>query len=93
MAVGFYFAADSMTPEQYHSVLSGLEAAGQSAPAGRLYHCALRQAGSDALHIFDIWESPEAFAAFGATLVPLLFEAGLEPIQPRVSEIHNVIAG
>jgi hypothetical protein len=40
-----------------------------------------------------VWESKETFEAFGATLLPILAAAGVDPGEPMISEAHNVIAG
>ena len=40
-----------------------------------------------------IWESQEAFEAFGATLLPILNAAGIELNEPMVARVHNQIAG
>jgi hypothetical protein len=89
MAIGFYFAPDAMSAAQYDDVTSKLEEAGQGAPAGRLYHFAFEAEGGIA--VFDVWESQESFDAFGETLMPILAGAGVDPGQPMVSEVHNII--
>ena len=43
--------------------------------------------------MFDIWESQAAFQAFGATLMPILTELGVELGEPMIAEVHNVIEG
>jgi hypothetical protein len=43
--------------------------------------------------VFDIWESQEEFEAFGATLVPILGEFGIELNEPMVAPVHNIIEG
>jgi hypothetical protein len=43
--------------------------------------------------VFDIWESQEAFEAFGATLLPILSGLGVDPGQPMVAPVHNIIDG
>jgi len=91
MALGMFFASSSFTPESYDEVISRLEAAGAAAPPGRLYHVALEAGGR--IQLFDVWESAEAFQAFGATLVPILAELGIDPGEPQVSPVHNLIAG
>ncbi len=91
MALGFYFAPKSMSLEQYDDVMRRLEAAGQSSPPGRLYHVAFAEGGG--LHVFDVWDSQESFDRFGQTLMPILAEAGIDPGQPRVVEVHNIVAG
>ena len=91
MAIGVYFPVESMSPEQYDEITRRLEAAGAGAPAGRSYHCAFTVGGS--LHVFDVWDSQETFDKFGETLMPILGDVGVDPGQPDVSEIHNIIVG
>jgi hypothetical protein len=89
MAIGIYFSPESFPVDKYDSTLKDLENAGAGAPAGRLYHVAMKSPGG--VHVFDIWESKEAFEAFGATLLPILSAAGVDPGEPMISELHNVI--
>jgi hypothetical protein len=51
-----------------------------------------RIAGGE-IPVFDIWESQEAFEAFGATLLPILTAAGIELNEPMVARVHNEIKG
>ena len=91
MALGFYFTPSEFPKDTYDEVVSRLEAAGAGAPAGRSYHVALETNGK--IQVFDVWESQEAFEAFGATLLPIMAELGADPGQPMVSQVHNVIEG
>jgi hypothetical protein len=91
MALGIYFPAPSFTKEQYDEVSRRLEAAGAGSPPGRSYHCAF--SGGVGVHVFDVWDSQEAFEKFGETLVPIMGELGADPGEPQVAEIHNVIVG
>ncbi|MGA2006323.1 MAG: hypothetical protein ABSH27_02025 [Solirubrobacteraceae bacterium] len=91
MALGFYFRPAGFTPEIYADTLSQLDAAGAGAPDGRTLHVALDVGG--AIHVFDIWESQEQFDAFGSTLVPIMTAAGVDPGEPMVANVHNVIEG
>jgi hypothetical protein len=91
MALGFYFTPAGFTPEKYDEVISQLAAAGAAAPAGRAYHIALESEG--AIQVFDIWESQEAFEAFGATLLPIMSGLGVDPGAPMVAQVRNVIVG
>ena len=91
MALSFYFSPSSFTPAVYDDTIKRLEAAGAGAPAGRLYHCALEADGK--IQVFDVWESQEAFEAFGPTLLPIMAELGADPGQPMVSPVHNIIKG
>ena len=91
MALGFYFTPSSFTPSMYDDAISRLEAAGAGAPAGRLYHVALETDGL--IQVFDVWVSQESFEAFGATLLPIMEAHGVDPGQPHVSPVHNIIKG
>ena len=71
--------------------MSKLEAAGAGAPEGRSYHVALETNGE--IQVFDVWESQEAFEAFGATLVPIMTGLGADPGEPMVARVPNGIRG
>jgi hypothetical protein len=45
----------------------------------------------DAVNVFDVWTTQAAFDAFGKTLMPILQGLGVDPGQPRVMDVHNVI--
>ncbi|HUR75418.1 MAG TPA: hypothetical protein VMZ00_14150 [Sporichthya sp.] len=87
----YYFAPKSLSPAQYDDIQKGLAAAGAATPAGRTYHCAF--AAGPNLHVLDVWDSTEAFDSFGATLMPILNELGIDPGQPLVTPVHNIIIG
>ena len=91
MALSMHFTPSSFTSAEYDEVISRLGAVGAAAPAGRLYHVAMDTGGQ--IQLFDIWESAEAFQAFGATLVPILGELGVDPGEPQVLPVHNIIVG
>ncbi|MDQ1734949.1 MAG: hypothetical protein QOH56_1200 [Pseudonocardiales bacterium] len=91
MALGFYFASDEFSPTQYDETIKQLDQAGAGAPRGRLHHVALESNGN--IQVFDVWESQEAFDAFGATLMPILTNLGVDPGQPMVSPVRNIIKG
>jgi hypothetical protein len=91
MALSFYFTPSSFTPEVYDETIKRLEAAAAGNPAGRLYHAALEAAGK--IQVFDVWESQEAFEAFGPTLLPIMNELGADPGKPMVAPVRNTIVG
>jgi hypothetical protein len=91
MALGLYFTPSGFTKEKYDDALRRLDEAGAGAPEGRTYHVALETNGE--IQVFDIWESQEAFEAFGQSLIPILSELGVDPGEPMVSPVHNVIEG
>jgi hypothetical protein len=91
MALGFYFTPSGFTPAKYDDTLARLEAAGAGSPPGRLYHVALESDGL--IQVFDVWESQESFEAFGQTLLPLMGELGVDPGEPQVAPVRNIIEG
>ena len=90
MAIVAKFAVSNMPASRYDEVIRRLEAAGAGAPPGRLYHVAYGDQG--ALQVIDVFDSPQAMEAFGATLVPILQELGITAV-PEVQEAHNIIPG
>jgi hypothetical protein len=91
MALGYYFALKSFSVEQYDETIRRLDAAGAGSPRGRSYHCSFE--GEGGLHVFDVWDSEESFAAFGQTLIPILTELGVDPGTPSIAKIHNIVIG
>jgi hypothetical protein len=91
MALGFYFHGPAVTTAQYDEAVRRLEAAGAGKPKGRLFHSCFGESGS--LSIYDVWESQADFDKFGETLMPILAAIGMDPGQPDVVPIHNVIFG
>jgi hypothetical protein len=91
MAIGLYFTPSGFTTDKYDEAISRLSAAGAGAPEGRSYHVALETDGNIA--VFDVWDSQEAFDAFGGTLLPILSELGVDPGAPMVMPVHSVITG
>jgi hypothetical protein len=89
MALGFYITGKGFTQDKYDTTTRQIEDAGAGAPAGRMSHVALETDGE--IQVFDIWESQEAFDAFGATLMPILTAAGIELNEPMVAQVHNEI--
>ncbi|HLJ56673.1 MAG TPA: hypothetical protein VKT77_16660 [Chthonomonadaceae bacterium] len=91
MALGMLFKPKGMTAAAYDDVIRRLEEAGAGHPPGRMSHASVIVDGD--VWVFDIWESREQFEKFGATLIPILRAAGVDPDEPIVGEVHNTIAG
>jgi len=90
MALGFYFSPTTpMNTQQYDECIKRLKKAGAAHPRGRVYHACFGP--SDKLAVFDVWTSQEAFDKFGAGLMPIMQELGLDPGQPAVMPIHSVV--
>ena len=91
MAISVYINPVSATAAQYDEIIRRLDAAGAGKPAGRLYHACF--GSGDKLQVFDIWESQQAFDKFGATMMPIVQEVGVNLGQPMVEPVHNLIQG
>lgn len=89
MAIGLYFHPGNMTAARYDDIIKRLEAAGAGSPKGRVHHSAFGPA--DNLMVYDVWTSQEEFDAFGETLMPIMQELGVDPGQPDVMPVHNLI--
>jgi hypothetical protein len=89
MSVLIRFAPASLTAEQYDESIRRLEEGGDFPPDGLDYHCCFGTDGS--LKVSEIWDSREQLEAFGERLMPLLADVGIEPGEPEVIEIYNVV--
>lgn len=88
MAIAVYFHPKGMTLEQFNETHRRLDAVGAAEPQGRIHHSCFGDEGG--LMVYDVWESPEAFKAFGVTLMPILADIGLDPGEPAVMPIHRL---
>jgi hypothetical protein len=91
MAICVYFPVEGMSADKYDQVIKELEEAGAGSPPGRSYHVAFQM--GDGLQVVDVWDSQEALDAFGQTLMPILAKHGVDPGEPSVGEVRNVIVG
>ena len=90
MAIGIYFRPQSLTAQQYDEAIAALEAAGAANPAGRVHHSCF---GPDnALMVYEVWESQQAFEEYGPVLMPILLKAGIDPGTPDIMPIHNLVS-
>jgi hypothetical protein len=89
MSILIRFAPAAMTAEQYDETVSKLEASGDFPPDGLDYHVCFGTEGN--LKVSEIWDSQEQLDAFASRLMPVLAEAGIDPGQPEVIPIHNVV--
>ena len=84
------FVPDSMSTQKYEEVLRRLDAAGASAPEGRIFHVAFGD--PSALRVSDLWDTKENFERFGQTLMPILQDLGVDPGTPEFIDAYNIIA-
>ncbi len=78
-----------MTAAQYDECIALLKKAGAHHPPGRLYHVSFGNA--DKIQVFDVWTSQEQFDRFGQVLMPILQKMGVDPGQPMIAQVHNVV--
>ena len=64
-------------------------AAGAANPAGRIHHSCFGP--DDALMVYEVWESQQAFEAYGPVLMPILEKAGIDPGTPDVMPVHDLV--
>lgn len=89
MSILVRFAPASLTAAQYDESIQKLEQAGFVPADGMEFHVCF---GSDPnLRVSEIWESEDKWKAFGEKLMPVLAEVGIEPGQPELLAIHNII--
>jgi hypothetical protein len=89
MSVLIRFAPASLTAQQYDESVRRLEQAGAWPPDGLDYHVCFGSGGN--LRVSEIWDSQEQLDAFGERLMPVLAEVGIEPGEPELMDIHNVV--
>jgi hypothetical protein len=83
------FPPSNVTKQQYDSVRSALEQAGDWPADGCELHVCFGD--EDDIRVSEAWESREKFEAFGDTLRPRLDEAGIQLSgEPEVFEAHIV---
>jgi hypothetical protein len=89
MSVLVRFVPTSLTSEKYDESLRRVRAELGFPPEGLEYHACFGSEGN--LRVSEVWDSPERFQAFGERLMPLLYEIGIEPGEPEMFEIHNIV--
>jgi hypothetical protein len=89
MSILVRFAPQSLSTDVYDGVIRQLEEGGDFPPDGLDYHVCFRPEGD--LAVSEIWDSREQFEAFGERLMPILADAGIDPGEPQVIEVHNII--
>ena len=85
------FTPTGLTAAKYDEVIKQLDAAGAGAPKGRSYHVCFGDPNS--LFVSEIWDNMDDFQAFGQTLLPIMQSIGLDPGEPVVLPVHNIIVG
>jgi hypothetical protein len=89
MSIVVRFAPASLTAQQYDESIRRIRETGDFLPDGCDYHVCFGSEGN--LRVSEIWDSREQLEAFGKRLMPLLAEVGIDPGEPEVVEIHNIV--
>ena len=89
MSVLIRFAPPSLTAEQYDAVERRLTEEGLTPPEGLDYEVCF--GSGDKMRVSMVWDTQEQLDAFGAHLMPILAELGIDPGQPEVVPVHNII--
>jgi hypothetical protein len=83
------FTPSTLTTDQYDETIRRLEKSGDWLPEGLASHVAFKSNGN--LRVSEIWDSREQFDAFSERVMPVLKDVGIDPGQPEVLEIHNIV--
>ena len=89
MSVLIRFAPPSLTAEQYDKVVARLNEEGVFPAEGLDYEICFGSEGN--LKVSQVWDTKEHMEAFGQRLMPILQEVGIDPGQPEIVEVHNII--
>ena len=89
MSILVRFTPTAVTTRQYDESIRRIKETGDWPPDGLEYHVAF---GSDRnLRVSEIWDTREQWEEFGKRLMPLLADIGIEPGEPELLEIHNIV--
>jgi hypothetical protein len=83
------FAPASLTAEQYDNAVRRLYEEGVLPADGLEFEICF--GSGDKHRVSQVWDSPEQMAAFGERLAPILAELGIDPGEPEVVDVHNII--
>ena len=89
MSIVVRFAPATLTAQQYDESVRRAKEMGAYPPDGLDYHVCFGTDGN--LRVSEIWDSREQWESFGERLMPMLAEVGIEPGEPEVHEIHNIV--
>ncbi len=82
-------APKSLTAEQYDTVVARLTEEG-IAPADGLDYEVCFGTG-DQMRVSIVWDTQEQLETFAARLMPILVEFGIDPGEPEIVPVHNIV--
>jgi hypothetical protein len=83
------FSPPSLTAEQYDEAVRRLTDEGVFPAEGLDYEICFGSDGN--LKVSQVWDTQEQLEAFGARLRPILADMGINPGEPELLEVHNII--
>ncbi|HEV7773229.1 MAG TPA: hypothetical protein VGO48_08110 [Conexibacter sp.] len=89
MSILVRFAPTSLTQEQYDASVRRLEQEGIFPPEGMDFHVCFGTEPN--LRVSEIWDSREQWEAFGERLMPVLADIGIQPGEPEVIAVGNIV--
>lgn len=89
MSLVIRFSPPSLTAEQYDNAVRRLTEEGVLPADGLDYELCFGSDGN--LKVSQVWDSQEQLDAFAARLMPILEELGINPGEPEVLPVHNII--
>lgn len=90
VAIIALFDVNGSDSEKYDEVIRRLTEAGQRVPDGQMYHVCY--GARQNLQVINVFESQAKLDAFGATLMPILQDMGIEATA-KVFDVYNIIEG
>jgi hypothetical protein len=87
MKIAVVYKAPSVTAETYKA--SWANGSPMPDPQGLLFHAGIGE--GDEFQTVSVWESEEAYAAFGARLKKALGDQGFSGGAPTILPVHHVI--
>lgn len=89
MSILIRFSPPSLTAAQYDEAVRRLNEQNVFPADGLDFEICYGQEGQ--LKVSQVWDTQEHLEAFGARLRPILGELGIDPGEPEVLEVHNVV--
>jgi hypothetical protein len=90
MAIVAIFEVNGATSAKYDEVIRRLTEIGLRVPEGQMYHVCYGD--KQKLQVIDVFESRAKLEAFGAKLMPILSDMGIDA-KPTIHEVYNIIGG
>jgi hypothetical protein len=88
MSVLIRFAPPSLTAAQYDEAVQRMTEAGVYPAEGLEYEICF--GSGDQMKVSQVWDTQEHLDAFGAKMMPIVTELGINPGEPEVLEVHNI---